>query len=79
MFIVCYTSHISIDFQLIKQMFEIEIHHQILNVLIVVFIEYQLHLCYAHHTIRINDVMSEKCLFTVRIARLINRFCFFDY
>ena len=30
MFIVCYTSHINIDSQLVKQMFEIEIHRQIL-------------------------------------------------
>ena len=30
MFIVCYTSHINIVSQLVKQMFEIEIYRQIL-------------------------------------------------
>ena len=84
MFIVCYTSHISENFQLVKQMFQIEIHRQILfydYVLIFNFMnEISIAFCsIAHHTIRISDFISEKCLFTIRIAKLISRFCFNDY
>ena len=77
MFIVCYTSHVSDDFKLsIRLSWEFSFasefafwvyNHEIIHSIVQHFV---------HHTIRIRDFLSEKCLFTVLIVTSINRFRF---